>query len=263
LVVDETNRKNEDENDPQVQITKSSTIQYYGTDSCDTIGTTIERIFCAQCKCKLATTTTTTTRSKDATTVAKKKWYINMGTIVDKCIRADYAGQWRTHRTSEQLDQAAAWYPAQPKYDDDGNNVPTYNFTGGCSCGNARFSITDWDVPNEIPHCYCRLCRQMSGTAFVSWIWVTPHQFQWLTKEPTLLRTTDFGQRHVCDVCGTCLTIIYDDKEDNDYIYPTAASIDHFPNIDLCLDSVTHIYCHDNAAWYMLPDDGLPRYYDE
>jgi hypothetical protein len=186
---------------------------------------------------------------------------LNMGSIADESIRADFSIQWRNRRASKQSPRAAAWYPAFPKYDED-DYIPPLQLTGGCSCGAARFLISDWDVPNELPHCYCRLCRQMSGSAFVSWPWVTPRNFRWLTKEPNLMRTTDFGQRHVCDTCGVCLTILYDDTENDDFVYPTAGSIDDFPNVDGCLEEVRHIYCYDNAVWYNIPDDGAPRYSD-
>jgi hypothetical protein len=238
--------------DDKIELQRQSTIKHY-VDSCDEIGPTIERIFCSQCKCKLAT------RSNDT---SPSTWYFNMGSIADESIRADFSKQWRKSRVSKQLHQAAAWYPAFPNYDED-DDTPQYQFTGGCSCGSARFRISKWDVPNSFEQCYCRLCRQMSGSAFVSWPWVSPQNFRWLTKEPTLMRTTDFGQRHVCDTCGVCLTIIYDDKDDNDFVYPTAGSIDSFPNVDGLLVDVMHIYCHDNAAWYDLPDNGLPRYFEE
>jgi hypothetical protein len=206
-----------------------------------------------------------------------------------------------------------------------------FSCRGGCSCGRVRYAITStstaahstgstsnchpknknrhdapWysgdddnntplDVPNELPHCYCLLCRQMSGTAFVSWLYISIDNFTWMmdVPEPTIIRTTDFGQRHVCTYCGVVLTIQYDDQME-DYIWPTAASIYDYttcssnnnsdimndknesndtsnqnndasflPNIDTILQSVSHIYCQDNAAWYEIPNDGLLRYYDE
>jgi hypothetical protein len=271
--------------DHQIQIIKQSTIKYY-VDKCDEIGSNVTRIFCSQCYCKLATTTTTTdtttttttskTTSKDKDTTPQK-WYMNMGCIADETIRADYSIYWRTNRSCKQQDEASLqWYPALPKYkkknciknhpsslsllsSKDTNTV----LTGGCSCGNAQYKIIPYiDIPNELPHCYCHLCRQMSGTAFVSWLYITTKNFIWTTNTPKLIRTTSFGQRHVCTICGVVLTIVYD-KEKNKYIWPTAASIHDLPNMDQYLESVSHIYCHNNAIWYQLPNDGLPRYYDE
>jgi hypothetical protein len=256
--------------DNQVQLIKQANIKYY-TDKCDEIGSKITRLFCSQCYCKLATTatatTTITTTTLDTTKETVRKWFINMGCIVDQTIRADYSIYWRTNRICKQLQQAAKWYPAQPKYDNintNNNNQTQTVLTGGCACGNAQFKITpNIDIPNELPHCYCHLCREMSGTAFVSWLYITPKNFIWTTIEPKLIRTTSFGQRHVCESCGVVLTIVYDDKIHNDYIYPTAASIRQLQNIDQYLESVTHIYCQDNAMWYEFPNDGLPRYYEE
>jgi hypothetical protein len=238
--------------DDQIDLLKQSTIKYY-VDACDEIGPKIERIFCSQCKCKLAT------RSQDA---PLSTWYLNMGSIADESIQADFSSQWRNSRVSKQSQQTAAWYPAFPRYEE--NNIPQRQFLGSCACGNAKFCITDWVVPNVLEHCYCRLCRQMSGSAFVSWPLVDPQNFQWLTKEPPLLRTTDVGQRHVCDICGVCMTIDYTGKGNNDITFQASAgSIDDFPNMDWCWEDVKHIYCQDNAAWYELPEDGLPQYFDE
>ena len=193
---------------------------------------------------------------------------------------------------------------------------PKQSIRGGCACGRVQYRIHHpggtIDIPNELPICYCRLCRQMSGTAFVPWIYITnkKNHFQWITTTTTtalkLIRTTAFGRRHVCTYCGTVLTILYD-EEKKDYIWPTAASIyDHRQNQyqvqnssigrsdnrtailsnhtlhnnvhsdnaskNSCsshpihndiLQSVRHIYCQDNAIWYQIPKDGLPRSYDE
>jgi hypothetical protein len=177
----------------------------------------------------------------------------------------------------------------------------------------------------------------MHGTAFVPWIYIThtKKHFQWITNDTDrskslssmninsnkktarasnqkalkLIRTTNFGQRHVCTYCGVVLTILYD-EERKEYIWPTAASIydnndyihsnslgsvkidssanasittnsthnnettGHNNNIHCSnkkhhlirndiLQSVRHIYCQDNAIWYQIPKDGLPRSYHE
>ena len=195
---------------------------------------------------------------------------------------------------------------------------------GGCACGRVRYRISAMDVPNELPICYCRLCRYMHGTAFVPWIYITHSNWQWIVTTATdvdettdhknnihpisgdsstnsqhhhqqhdddddgalkLIRTTSFGQRHVCTYCGVVLTIVYD-KEQDEYIWPTAASMDYYyrdqrettviddptttttttvhPICPEILQSVRHIYCQDVAPWYQIPpDDGFPRSYDE
>ena len=398
----------------QVMIRKQSTMQYYKhtcdeihdehasstspkTSSADTDVVIVERIFCSNCYCKLATTATTTAATtSDSNTIAtadNKVWYFNLGCIVDKTIRADFALYWRNHRASKQTSQTVSWYPALPRFpkasfdrdededeeEDEGedeennisnddendeeensvrnedNNKSTEDTTddskdgseitahpdisqpirGGCACGRVQYQInhSTIDVPNELPICYCRLCRQMHGTAFVPWIYMTnkKNHFQWITNDAAatkkstknddtnssrnddaaiankkalkLIRTTSFGQRHVCTYCGVVLTILYD-EEKKEYIWPTAASIyDHqylnstgshvinsvtptirtnqshtetsdnnstndnnnnsHPIHNDILQSVRHIYCQDNANWYQIPKDGLPRSYHE
>ena len=179
---------------------------------------------------------------------------------------------------------------------DTSQQQPRTPIRGGCACGRVQYQIQQGtiDVPNELPICYCRLCRQMSGSAFVPWIYMSTskkNNFQWIIdykKTLKLLRTTSFGKRHVCTHCGTVITILYN-SEKKDYIWPTAASIydlrphditlnnnnssnndnsivchnshhkaDH-PIHDGILRSVRHIYCQDNAIWYQIPKDRLPR----
>lgn len=104
----------------------------------------------------------------------------------------------------------------------------------------------------EIQHCYCYLCRQLSGGMFMSWVPVKSRRqrFQWdmtsrrsddsspgatvvlaavdesglktagrhgrQSRAPLTYRYTDIGERHACTVCGGILTILYDHEDHDD-----------------------------------------------
>ena len=252
------------------------------SDVCGKLGP-VQRLYCRKCFAKLATRTE-----------GDEYYYVNMGSLVDELIRADYSAEWRQARHVWQADEPwkmAPWYPAHPDY------LPPQRFPsflrklrskpcdptrmtktsstptlqGGCACGKARFVIADWEIPNSMNHCYCHLCRRSSGAPFVSWVYAS--NFQWLTDEPPLVRTTSFGRRHICGTCAGVLTILYD-EDAGEWVWPSAAALDdtswrqlfqhNKETVRGCADGflsrVAHIYCAVRPLWYKLPDDGLPRW---
>jgi hypothetical protein len=104
-------------------------------------------------------------------------------------------------------------------------------WTGSCACGSCRYKITlqQPDETTELQHCYCRLCRRLSGGPFQTWMpfdLLPRPQFTWISeKGPPLKRFTNHGRRHVCTTCGGVLTIVYDGQED-DMIWPAAGTLD-------------------------------------
>jgi len=149
----------------------------------------------------------------------------------------------------------------------DGEKVITITMTGGCGCGahqyRCRAVVPTTDVLPQ--HCYCRLCRQLSGSAFQSWIPIPHIDFEWTTatttEEALLHRTTDFGQRHICRTCGSVMTILYDDNEDR-LIWPAMGSL-HSQSLHEFVEKTNHqgvhICCAWKQSWYQLPIDGMPR----
>ncbi len=89
---------------------------------------------------------------------------------------------------------------------------------GGCYCGACRFKCVR--LPEELQHCYCTLCRKMSGSAFQTWAPCEDSVIKWEGPEADpknlsflkLAKTSDFGKRHCCTVCGTTMTIVYNEE---------------------------------------------------
>lgn len=265
-----------------IQTEPSNSVRTY-RDSCAELGE-VERLACSQCHSKLAT------RPIDETNAGMDsndpKILVNMGGLVDSTIPDKLASSWRSQRTPWQSTQQATWTKAQPEFDEDehGDESPEpLVMTGGCACGQHRYRI-NYQSPQELQHCYCRLCRQLSGAAFMTWVPVFNEDIEWLTTststssntestnaattkmpagEPPLVRMTEHGQRHTCSSCGGVLTIVYDEQPE--MTWPAAGGLDdatipiHVATISQTLCNVMHICCRYRQTWYELPRDGLPR----
>lgn len=214
--------------------------------SCSEIGE-VERLFCKNCLSKIVT------RNNDKTMVC-------MGLIKDESIPKHLNTKWKKDRIKWQPDLAAKWPRARPRQTRHGL-PPSTTVTGSCACGQCAYEIP-FEHPMELQHCYCKLCRQLSGSAFQTWVPVDHGDMIW-RNEPPLVRTTDHGQRHVCHSCGGVLTIVYDD--DPDYVWPAAGGFDDatLPDeeskVSAYLDRVVHICCIWKQSWYQIPNDGLKR----
>jgi hypothetical protein len=242
---------------------------------------TVIRTSCRHCHSKLYSTFRT--NDKDVTLL------LNLGPVDCDTIPESLVTQCRTNRRQLITGQAVPWTRAQPRYkendDDDDNEASEHSMVlkGSCSCGSCRYEISDWNPPTELLHCYCLLCRQLSGGPFMTWMPVYQRNFCWTSgkekveaaslsakvdsektftedKSPLqLVRTTSFGQRHICQQCGGVLTIVYDEDGDT-MIWPVAAGVDDVSALsDEALEYVAHICCGYKQRWYNLPDDGLPR----
>jgi len=161
--------------------------------------------------------------------------------------------------TQWHMQSRASWLiQARPMQQRRGHNNkrPTQDFTvpsiltGSCACGQCRYQIRLPSMAAELQHCYCRLCRQFSGSAFQTWMPVERSDFQWMPSscvrqpprsstqaspqkmteiqgssfEPPLVRTTPHGRRHICPTCHGVLTIAYDDQPD--VVWPAAGGLD-------------------------------------
>lgn len=210
-----------------------NTLQSYRHE-CAHLGT-VDRLFCNTCFAKLATKPVNSKDDSDP----DHYYYINMGSLQDDSIRADYSAMWSRHRAQWQADdpsRMAPWYPAHPDYvlaaadvEQGSGTTAESNLTlqGGCACGRARYEITHWQIPNHMPHCYCHLCRHSSGAAFLSWIYCGQAHFRWTcaAPPPRCVRTTDMAVRYFCETCSGNVSMVYDEEAAR-ILWPTVGSID-------------------------------------
>ena len=308
-----------------VSVLGDSVVRYQ--DSCSDLGV-VQRIYCRRCSSKLLTRRSSTD-SPSSTNSGRNRWpmpplsqqvtqqqqpssqatvLVNMGAIDNESVPNNIMDQWRdtnVQKWSQHME--ASWartsvFDLKDK-DDDNNNIirkpSSIKVTGGCTCGKCRYEF-DFQAPSEMQHCYCNLCRQLSGGMFMTWVPVNMkgHNFRWINddfvsiskginhqlssvpesnqpysgSDVPLIRYTDIGKRHVCSQCGSNLSILYDtfdeDEVDEDFdrvIWLAAAGFDsiRFPfRVEPYLSRLLHICCRFKPEWYPLPKDGIPRVMD-
>jgi hypothetical protein len=249
----------------QILIIAGSPPKYY-RDKCAELGV-VDRIQCSKCASKLVTQPVAGDGDVDNSSGPITS-YVNMGALVDSSLPSGLAKHFRQRRKWQKMN-AAIWTDATPAFSEDDETKNTEaaasrrRITGGCACGTSQYEI-NCELPTQLQHCYCRLCRQYSGGAYMTWVPVEKQDFAWTTSPPPpLVRTTDHGQRHFCSECGGALTIVYDDQPDT--VWPAAGAMndDSFPieakKMGEMLYRVVHICCRHQQSWYELPKDGLDR----
>ena len=95
--------------------------------------------------------------------------------------------------------------------------------TGGCYCGELRFSATS--APFHQANCHCENCRRAIGAQAVAWITLMRSDFRFDKGTPRKYRTETGALRTFCNRCGTSLTYEHDDRPGE--IDITTASLDH------------------------------------
>jgi hypothetical protein len=290
-------------------------------DTCQELGP-VKRFGCQHCGTKLATQKCPTNEDKLTTTMTNKQQsppqddddlqsllsnddlFINMGPLEEETIPDSLSLNWQFHRQSwptrqkqsskatttkpnsktKQTEEGAIWLSALPQWDDlDYKDRPGLRtIHGGCACGRSQYTIRCYTPPSELQHCYCRLCRQCSGSAFQTWVPIPQEFFSWnikhqhdggedslqtntnLEEEPDFIRTTAHGGRHMCRNCRGVLTIVYEEDE-GATIWPAAGGFydESLPltqqGMNAYLNRVVHIGCSWKQSWYSIPYDGMDR----
>jgi hypothetical protein len=251
-------------------------------DTCEQLGSVL-RYQCSHCRTKLAT------RQQDEGDEHggehTHQYLLNLAAVRDETLKKSWTKEWRAFRFPWQYNKQVVWTRARaaadyPDYSaaDDGDRSPLA-MKGSCSCGTYRYEV-NYPSANaaatELQHCYCQLCRRLSGGPFQTWLPVPRPLFSWLPPrdgssesphEPPLHRYTDHGRRHVCDSCGGVLTIVYD-EDGEDVVWPAAGGLDDdsLPTTKEAMSEhvygICHICCRYRQAWYALPNDGNERIAD-
>jgi hypothetical protein len=230
-------------------LVESTVVRSYG-DQCATLGDS-RRLFCGTCRSKVGVATA-------------KAAYLAMGVLDDARLGADVARRWQVEYTDAATDEAAPWWTVRPQSCPGAPGAPSVRaIHGACACGACAF-IARSGEEFQLQHCYCGLCRRLSGSVAQTWVPVRPEGFEWTRRAPLqLVRTTGHGCRHQCGECGGVLSIVYDSQPD--CIWPVAGAIDDdaYPGAPSELAAaarrVIHICCGHMQPWYSLPDDRLPR----
>ena len=253
-----------------VSVLGDSVVRYQ--DSCSGLGL-VQRIYCRRCSSKLLTRRSTDSvnsginnrRSmpqlphQTSQLPSQSTVLVNMGAIDNLSVPTNILEQWKdtyVHKWNQNMEASWARTTLFDLNEDDSidsnsyQKPPAIKVTGGCTCGKCQYEF-DFKAPSEMQHCYCNLCRQLSGGLFMTWVPVNmkEHNFRWIdnghvtiskgsnhqlssfpdSTQPYLgldgshvpfVRYTDIGKRHMCSQCGSNLSILYDtlkfDDEDDD-----------------------------------------------
>src|SRR5205809_4493030 len=102
-------------------------------------------------------------------------------------------------------------------------NMERNKITGGCYCGEVRFSASPGVRVRT--NCHFGNCRRAAGAQAVAWITVKRSDFQFVKGRPRRYQTETGAWRTFCDQCGTSLTYEHDKRPDE--IDITTGSLDH------------------------------------
>lgn len=210
----------------------------------------VDRLMCRWCYSKLATV--------PAEGPEVGRVLVALGTVEDASIPVSLACLWQTDFEDVCVVDRAPWWDARPapRRSDLQGKPRGQEVRGGCACGSCEFK--GLLLPGEAQHCYCNLCRRLSGAVAMAWIPCSRDDFTWTrTKTLCLFRTTDYSSRHTCTHCGGVLTILYDSQPD--CIWPVAGALSPESLPECAWYRVAHICCAWMPPWYQLPLDGLQR----
>jgi len=124
---------------------------------------------------------------------------------------------------------------------------------GGCICGAIRYRLTR--EPMIIHACHCRDCQKLTGTAFVTNLWIEREFIEMSGPEPVAFPVPagPSGTRHEvfhCPACGTALWGKYHGAP-GDTLFVRGGTLD---DIGMITPDV-HIYTRSKVPWLELPAD--------
>ena len=140
----------------------------------------VERIQCETCASKLVTRPLEGDDDSN-----NNKLFVNMGPLVEDSIPTDLITYWTLQQPEQwQTASKVTWTNARPSTTTrTSSNTEEYSTTrrirGGCACGKCRYEV-DWEEPTELQHCYCKLCRRLSGGVYMTWTPVWKEDLRWL-----------------------------------------------------------------------------------
>lgn len=127
------------------------------------------------------------------------------------------------------------------------------HITGGCLCGELRYTI-DGDII-DAGYCHCRLCQRSSGAPTVAWLTLPTGGFRYTDGSPGVFASSEKSQREFCPACGT--QIAFRAIRDPKAIDITLCSLDD----PAAIAPQYHIWCQSKVIWLHINDE-LPRYPD-
>ena len=130
------------------------------------------------------------------------------------------------------------------------------NLKGRCACGAITYELTS--DPLIVHACHCRDCQRLTGTAFVTNIWIERNMVEAKGPEPKSFRLAGgSGQAHDVFFCGECGTFMWSRYHGapGDFLFVRAGTLE---NPDAVRPDV-QIFTRSKVPWLELPKD-VPAY---
>jgi hypothetical protein len=135
------------------------------------------------------------------------------------------------------------------------------NLEGGCACGALRYNLTA--DPLIVHACHCRDCQRLTGSAFVTNIWIERKFVEAGSAVPKSFKLTagsgKYQEVFFCDRCGTYLWSKYY-ASPGDTLLVRVGTLDH-PE---AIQPDVHIFTRSKLPWLELPKDvpAFESFYD-
>ena len=128
---------------------------------------------------------------------------------------------------------------------------PELPLTGGCACGRVRYEITA--PPIDAGYCHCGLCRLTTGAVMLAWATVPIDGFRYVVGEPSVYRSSEWGERRFCSNCGAQFE--YRAQKEPEVVDVNIGLLDQPDQVP----PASHVWVEDEVTWLKIQDD-LPRY---
>lgn len=128
--------------------------------------------------------------------------------------------------------------------------------TGGCSCGEIRYQLTN--RPLVVHACHCRDCQRITGSAFVINLWIERQYVEASgTKPESYLTAGGSGKEHEAFFCGKCGTYIWSryNIAPGDALFVRAGTLDN----PKAVKPDIHLFTRHKLPWLTLPE-GVPAF---
>jgi hypothetical protein len=126
------------------------------------------------------------------------------------------------------------------------------NLEGGCCCGAARYALTS--TPMIVHACHCTDCQRITGSAFITNIWIEREFVQHTTGELRSFKlAAPSGNPHEVFFCAQCATYLWSKYHaaPGDTLLVRAGTLDK----PAAVKPDVHIFTRSKLPWLTLPGD--------
>lgn len=122
--------------------------------------------------------------------------------------------------------------------------MTTSLYSGGCLCGDVRYSVAGSAL--RVANCHCSMCRRHSGAPFLSYAAFPAEAVRFAANQPRDYRSSSEAVRGHCARCGSPLTFHFDSQPE--LLWLTIGSLDQPTQVAPGEDW----YVNDRLAWVQL-----------